>query len=417
MATISVGSGPADVAIAPNAMFAYVTNSGSNSVSRIRTSDNAVTATIPVAAGPIGIVIAPDSSFAYVAESQAASVSRIRTSDNTKVATTSVGVAGIQPLYMAMAPDGTFAYVIKGADFSLSRIRTSDNSLVASVGLGSGGVRNLTISHDGTFAYVTLNASGSLARVRTSDNTVTATFTVGSGPFGVAIAPNDDFAYVSRTVAGLVMRVEAPTTPPTNLVATPGNGQASIAFNAPQAGDIGLTSYQYSINDGATTWVTLQSSLDGNALGCHRAHQARPATRFVYARTKSRRDRAAVHICDRRSDADPGTPTLTSVVSRAGQRDGELQPLQTTAVYRRPTTSTRSTMAPPGSPLARRDHLADGLTGLTNGTHARVKLRALNAAGVGTATPTVTATVGSIPVGTRPSAVAFRPRRQLRPTS
>ena len=48
---IPVESGPVDVAITPDGAFAYVTNSGSDSVSVISTASNSVVATISLAVG------------------------------------------------------------------------------------------------------------------------------------------------------------------------------------------------------------------------------------------------------------------------------------------------------------------------------------------------------------------------------
>ena len=404
-ATITGFSVPVDVAIAPDGSFAYVTNAGTDSVARIRLSDNVVTGATAVGDAPIGVAFAPDGSFAYVANSQSSTVSRLRTSDNTVVATTSVGAAGTQPLFVAMSPDGTFAYVNTGGTSSVTRISTSDNAVVTSVAV-PGGAQKVAISPDGTFAYVTLSTAGSLSRIRTSDNVVTATFGVGSGPYGVAIAPSGTFAYVTRQVPGLVARVEAPGTP-TNLVATPGNGQASIAFTAPP-GDVAITNYQYSINDGAT-WVNRNPASAATPL---------VITGLVNGTTYNVRLRAinplgtgpasgAVAV---QPKTVPGVPTVTSVTPGPGSVTVVFEPPAGTGgvplnnyqwtVNDGVTWNSRSP-ASTASPLV--------ITGLTNSTHAKVKVRAVNAAGAGPATATVTVTVGSIPLGSRPGSVAIAP--------
>ena len=75
---ISVGTFPYNVAISPDDTFAYVTNAGDNTVTRIRTSDNTVTDTIAVGTFPYNVAISPDGSFAYVANlGENSSVSRI----------------------------------------------------------------------------------------------------------------------------------------------------------------------------------------------------------------------------------------------------------------------------------------------------------------------------------------------------
>lgn len=404
-ATITGFSVPADVAIAPDGTFAYVTNAGTDSVARIRLSDNVVTGTTAVGDAPIGVAFAPDGSFAYVANSQSSTVSRLRTSDNTAVATTSVGAAGTQPLFLAMSPDGTFAYVNTGGNSAVARIRTSDNALVTSIPV-PGGAQEVAISRDGTFAYVTLSTAGNLSRIRTSDNSVTTTFGVGSGPHGVAIAPSGIFAYVTRQGSGLVARVEAPGAP-TNLIATPGNGQASVTFTPPPS-DVAITNYQYSINDGAT-WVTRSPASPATPL---------VITGLVNGTTYNVRLRAINPLGTGPASAAvavqpktvPGVPTVTSVTPGPGSVTVVFEPPAETGgvpltnyqwTVNDGVTWNNRTPASTASPLV--------VTGLTNSIHAKVKLRAVNAAGAGPATATVTVTVGSIPVGSRPGSVAIAP--------
>jgi YVTN family beta-propeller protein len=81
--------------------LAYVTNSASNNVSVIRTSDNTVVATVTVGGAPFGVAVTPDGAFAYVTNDGSNNVSVIRTSDNTVVATVAVGEI---PFGVAFAP-------------------------------------------------------------------------------------------------------------------------------------------------------------------------------------------------------------------------------------------------------------------------------------------------------------------------
>src|SRR5215469_16917540 len=68
--------------------FAYVTNSGSGTVSVIDTATNTVVATVPVGSDPNGVAITPDGTRTYVTGSP---TSVIDTSTNTVVATVPVG--------------------------------------------------------------------------------------------------------------------------------------------------------------------------------------------------------------------------------------------------------------------------------------------------------------------------------------
>jgi YVTN family beta-propeller protein len=88
--------------------FAYVTNSGDNTVSVIDTFSNTSVATVGVGRAPVSVAITPDGTRAYVTNFDN-TVSVIATSGNTVVAT--VGVGG-GPAGVAIAPDGTRAYVV-----------------------------------------------------------------------------------------------------------------------------------------------------------------------------------------------------------------------------------------------------------------------------------------------------------------
>ncbi|MDQ1250568.1 MAG: hypothetical protein QG597_4947, partial [Actinomycetota bacterium] len=106
----------------------------------------------------------------------------------------------------------------------------------------------------------------------------------------------------------------------------------------------------------------------------------------------------------------PGPPTVTSVTPGPGSVTVVFEPPSETGGV--PITNYQWTVndgaswnsripASTASPLV--------ISGLTNSIHAKVKLRAVNAAGAGPATATVTVTVGSIPVGSRPGSVAIAP--------
>ena len=76
-----------------------------------------------------------------------------------------------------------------------------------------------------------------------------------SYPQGLALASNGDL-YVTSTSAHRVLKVASPASvpaAPTSLVATAGNGSASIAFTAGADGGSAITKYQYRL--GAGSWV------------------------------------------------------------------------------------------------------------------------------------------------------------------
>src|SRR5262249_42188023 len=110
--------------------FAYVTNSGSGTVSVIDTATNTVVATVGVGGDPRGVAITPDGTHAYVTNIRSNTVSVIDTATNTVVATVPVGLS---PFGVAITPDGTHAYVTNSFGNNVAVIDTATNTVVATV--------------------------------------------------------------------------------------------------------------------------------------------------------------------------------------------------------------------------------------------------------------------------------------------
>ena len=115
------------------APFAYVANSGSNSVTVIDTLNNAVVATVAVESQPHGVAITPDGKFAYVANSGSNSVSVIDTLNNAVITNVPVGSF---PFGVAATPDGRLVYVVNLGSDNASVIDTASNTVVVSFKLG-----------------------------------------------------------------------------------------------------------------------------------------------------------------------------------------------------------------------------------------------------------------------------------------
>ena len=84
------------------APFAYVTNSGANTVSVIDIPTNKVVATVPVGFFPSGVAVTPDGKHVYVANFQSSNVSVIDTAANTVVGTPIP--VGNGPIAVAISP-------------------------------------------------------------------------------------------------------------------------------------------------------------------------------------------------------------------------------------------------------------------------------------------------------------------------
>jgi YVTN family beta-propeller protein len=237
VATIQAAGIPTDVAVLPSGAFAYVTNTDPDTVSVIDTVGKAITKTIDIPectaplCGPESIAITPDGQVAYVpspVDSGAQVLSVIDTATNTAgnpitvradavprgggVGVASVGSVGCVSGYTIDAQSDVLMY--------LDVLNTATNGLTR---------RNLTLGPVGdmqaflerahtivavtsaglcyvTNAFTTGTFMGSLLRVPTATNNIAPIALVSMPPIpmttGVAITPDDHFAYVSGGTGG-----------------------------------------------------------------------------------------------------------------------------------------------------------------------------------------------------------------------
>ena len=254
VATISAGSGPTDVVINPAGTFAYVTNSGSNTVSKINLATDMVTATISVGAQPRYIAINPVEPYAYVTNSGSNTVSKINLATDMVTATISVG---LWPQVGVINPDGTFAYVANYTSRTVSKIDTASDVVTATISVGSG-PSDVTINPAGTFAYVVNAASGTISKIDMASDIVTATISVGSGPSDVTINPAGTFAYVTHYGSGTLPSIVSKINLVTNSVATTisvGSAPSDVTINP-----AGTFAYVVNTTSGTVSKITLTAT-------------------------------------------------------------------------------------------------------------------------------------------------------------
>lgn len=176
---ITVGQAPAAMAITPDGAYLYVINyvdgnTGTGTISVVRTSDNTVIKTITGFSGPFGIAITPDGKYAYVTNFGSnnfmpigTTVSVVDLSLNTIVKTIDLD---IQPSGIAITPDGKYAYA---SNYDTLYTDTSFSSLVP----GQGTVNIIDIA---------------------TNTVIPPIIAVGQSPAIIAISPNGEFAYVTN---------------------------------------------------------------------------------------------------------------------------------------------------------------------------------------------------------------------------
>jgi YVTN family beta-propeller protein len=205
VATIPLGGEPVDVAISPDSSRAYVANRGSGSVAVIATMTNSVIASVPVGKEPTGIAASPDGDRVYVSNFGDGTVSAIDTATET---TLGAPIAvGKEPEGVAVSPNGTRLFVAeRGGNVAI--VDTSSGMLVGSVP-DSRGPSRLAIVPSGARGFVTDHAATSVTAFDPEGGSpLGPPLTTGLQPAGIAIAPNGDTAYVASPTEGTVTPVD-----------------------------------------------------------------------------------------------------------------------------------------------------------------------------------------------------------------
>ena len=191
-ATINVGKYPYGVAVNPTGTKVYVSKDKSSVISVIDTAKNKVTATVKVGKNPWGVAVNPAGTRVYVANEGSKTVSVIDTATNTVTATVKVGN---YPCGVAVNPEGTKVYVTNTLDNTVSVIDTATNKVTATIKVGNLPT-GVAVNPAGTRVYVTNEYDVSV--IDTAKNKVAATVTVGKYPWGVAVNPAGTKVYVTN---------------------------------------------------------------------------------------------------------------------------------------------------------------------------------------------------------------------------
>ncbi len=180
---VSVGDGPANIAVNPIGTYVYVPTYGAN-ISIVDTSDNTVSKTLAVGTNPHNASFSPNGTHAFISNNGSSNVSVVETAGQTVERTASVGA---NPQGSAVTPDSAFVYVTNAGPGNLSLINTSTWAVSTISDASFDGPTFVTIDKDGDYAYVSNSGSNTVTIIDMSDNSITGTITVGNGPEGMAI--------------------------------------------------------------------------------------------------------------------------------------------------------------------------------------------------------------------------------------
>jgi YVTN family beta-propeller protein len=224
-ATITVGTGPVEIAYCPTNDRIYVSNNGGTSVSVIIPSTGVVTATITVGANPHGIAYCPTNDRIYVSNNGSASVSVIIPSTGVVTATITVGA---NPHGIAYCPTNDRIYVSNNGSASVSVIIPSTGVVTATITVGAN-PHGIAYCPTNDRIYVSNYGSASVSVIIPSTGVVTATITVGTGPIGIAYCPTNDRIYVAN-YGSTSVSVIIPSTGVVTATITVGANPYGIAY-------------------------------------------------------------------------------------------------------------------------------------------------------------------------------------------
>jgi titin len=192
---------------------------------------------------------------------------------------------------------------------------------------------------------------------------------------------------------------------PTSLVATPGDGSASIAFTAGVDNGAAITNYEYSTDNGAS-WTTRSPASAASPVvitGLTNGTTYQIKLRAINSAGTSA-ESSAVSVTP---VAVPAAPT--SLVATPG--DGSASIAFTAGVDNGAAITSYQYSTDDGATWIARDPSSTVspvvITGLTNGTTYQIKLRAINSVGTGAESSAVSVTPVAAP-GTKPAKPAVK---------
>jgi YVTN family beta-propeller protein len=207
----NIGDNPTHAAILPNDSEVFVASAASlvpGGIDQISSFTPAVASSTGGGLGPVGNIQLPTGSlpvflnttqngYMYVANFGTNSVSAINTSLNAVINT---GPVGINPVAMAEIPDAQKLYVANQGDNSISDVNPLD--LASTVVPGFTGLTPVWIvsRSDGQKVYVLTQGDGQLVTIDVATDTVTSSLPVGAGANYIFYDPNLNRLYVTNPV-------------------------------------------------------------------------------------------------------------------------------------------------------------------------------------------------------------------------
>ena len=166
---IPVGQSPYGIAITPDGKTAYVSNSGSATVTPIDLALKRPGVPIPVGQRPQGIAISPDGLKVYVANSGSNTVTPITVATNTPGPPISVGV---NPTVIAITPNGSGAFVTNIGGGTITQLDLVRDQVNRTISVPGGQPAGVAVSFDGSTAWVSNYTTGTLLPINVTTGVI-----------------------------------------------------------------------------------------------------------------------------------------------------------------------------------------------------------------------------------------------------
>ena len=250
---------PYAVAVSPNGVHAYVTCQDSHKIAVIDTATNAVVKTLNLSLKPGGLAVNAAETRLYVADNNSNTLTVIDISKlfDTGVATEKArvqlsSVAVTVPEGVVINAAGNTVYVANAGTGKITVISANDvtdtytkaNEIVLDPGDYPMG---LALSPNGAKLYAANFYTGTVAVINTATRAITVKLAVASAPFSVAVNPNpsNQFAYAPSSAEDKVKFINTGATP-----------DAVLTTPAPAATDVGPAPWGAAVTpDGSKLYI------------------------------------------------------------------------------------------------------------------------------------------------------------------
>lgn len=182
-ATVPVENAPAEVTFSPDGRYAFVANTGSDSVSVVEVNSKMVLDTIQVGDEPVGAW--PGSNgVMYIDNEAGKSLTAI---DANTLAVLRTYSLGFTPAVATVSPDGNL-WVTDADNGRVVLYSLTEDTMLGEIETGAG-AHAIVFSTNGQSAYITNQGSDAVSVIDVASRAVVKTVDVGSKPNGIVFRP------------------------------------------------------------------------------------------------------------------------------------------------------------------------------------------------------------------------------------